>query len=192
MFEVTILYVRSCNSSLDNILPCFYMYLKFLWHILELRLLSFDCVSCLKLEWTTQFEVSSGRKVSVAVCATVLFLSHFGFTLIFFLIPGLNGQVFGDPEAADIVFTCGADLVAVGINVTHQVVMTGTFSVILCHLCRWSCNRTVSTIYLLHACMRISYAMLLNYPLIVLVNNMNTILQTIFLVVLCILQLSTQ
>ncbi|KAF3497242.1 hypothetical protein DY000_02058193 [Brassica cretica] len=27
-------------------------------------------------------------------------------------------------EAADIVFTCGADVIAVGINVTHQVIMT--------------------------------------------------------------------
>lgn len=34
-------------------------------------------------------------------------------------------QIFGDPEAADIVFTCGADVVAVGINVTHQVVLSG-------------------------------------------------------------------
>ncbi|CAN1146395.1 Probable uridine nucleosidase 2 [Linum perenne] len=33
-------------------------------------------------------------------------------------------QIFGDPEAADIVFTSGADVVAVGINVTHQVVLT--------------------------------------------------------------------
>ncbi|CAN0830426.1 Probable uridine nucleosidase 2 [Linum grandiflorum] len=32
--------------------------------------------------------------------------------------------IFGDPEAADIVFTSGADVVAVGINVTHQVVLT--------------------------------------------------------------------
>ncbi|RWW26963.1 hypothetical protein GW17_00008627 [Ensete ventricosum] len=34
--------------------------------------------------------------------------------------------IFGDPDAADIVFTCGADILAVGINVTHQVVLTGT------------------------------------------------------------------
>ncbi|XP_044466484.1 probable uridine nucleosidase 2 [Mangifera indica] len=38
--------------------------------------------------------------------------------------PAAEANVFGDPEAADIVFTCGADVVAVGINVTHQVVMT--------------------------------------------------------------------
>ncbi|KAF7151158.1 hypothetical protein RHSIM_Rhsim02G0168400 [Rhododendron simsii] len=37
--------------------------------------------------------------------------------------PGLD-QIFGDPDAADIVFTSGADVLAVGINVTHQVVMT--------------------------------------------------------------------
>ena len=39
----------------------------------------------------------------------------------------LDDQIFGDPDAADIVFTSGADVVAVGINVTHQVVFTGTF-----------------------------------------------------------------
>lgn len=37
-------------------------------------------------------------------------------------------QIFGDPDAADIVFTSGADVLAVGINVTHQVVLTGTVS----------------------------------------------------------------
>ncbi|KAK8345475.1 hypothetical protein V6Z12_A07G151300 [Gossypium hirsutum] len=30
-------------------------------------------------------------------------------------------MIFGDPDAADIVFTCGADVLAVGINVTHQI-----------------------------------------------------------------------
>lgn len=35
-------------------------------------------------------------------------------------------KIFGDPEAADIVFTSGADVLAVGINVTHQVILTGT------------------------------------------------------------------
>lgn len=38
-------------------------------------------------------------------------------------------QIFGDPEAADIVFTCGADILAVGLNVTHQVILKGN------HLC---------------------------------------------------------
>ncbi|BBH08653.1 uridine-ribohydrolase 2 [Prunus dulcis] len=32
--------------------------------------------------------------------------------------------IFGDPDAADIVFTSGADILGVGINVTHQVVLT--------------------------------------------------------------------
>ncbi|KAK9070911.1 hypothetical protein SSX86_009479 [Deinandra increscens subsp. villosa] len=31
--------------------------------------------------------------------------------------------IFGDPEAADIVFTSGADVLAVGLNVTHQVIL---------------------------------------------------------------------
>ncbi|XAR64534.1 Inosine nucleosidase [Bertholletia excelsa] len=38
--------------------------------------------------------------------------------------PASEANIFGDPEAADIVFTSGADVLAVGINVTHQVVMT--------------------------------------------------------------------
>lgn len=38
--------------------------------------------------------------------------------------PAAEANIFGDPEAADIVFTCGADVMAVGINVTHQVVLT--------------------------------------------------------------------
>ncbi|KAF2589360.1 hypothetical protein F2Q70_00042072 [Brassica cretica] len=41
--------------------------------------------------------------------------------------PASEANIFGDPEAADIVFTCGADIIAVGINVTHQVVMTGVY-----------------------------------------------------------------
>ncbi|EEF33298.1 inosine-uridine preferring nucleoside hydrolase, putative [Ricinus communis] len=32
--------------------------------------------------------------------------------------------ILGDPDAADIVFTSGADILAIGINVTHQVVLT--------------------------------------------------------------------
>lgn len=43
-------------------------------------------------------------------------------------------QIFGDPDAADIVFTSGADVLAVGINVTHQVVLTGTTLGNLCSL----------------------------------------------------------
>ncbi|XP_057871045.1 probable uridine nucleosidase 2 isoform X2 [Cryptomeria japonica] len=38
--------------------------------------------------------------------------------------PAAEANIFGDPEAADSVFTCGADIIVVGINVTHQVVMT--------------------------------------------------------------------
>ncbi|KAI7725692.1 hypothetical protein M8C21_018469 [Ambrosia artemisiifolia] len=38
--------------------------------------------------------------------------------------PASEANIFGDPEAADIVFTCGADLLAVGLNVTHQVILT--------------------------------------------------------------------
>nr|DAD43341.1 TPA_asm: hypothetical protein HUJ06_001571 [Nelumbo nucifera] len=38
--------------------------------------------------------------------------------------PAAEANIFGDPDSADIVFTSGADILAVGINVTHQVVMT--------------------------------------------------------------------
>ncbi|XP_039008988.1 probable uridine nucleosidase 2 isoform X2 [Hibiscus syriacus] len=38
--------------------------------------------------------------------------------------PAAEANIFGDPDAADIVFTSGADILAVGINVTHQVVLT--------------------------------------------------------------------
>jgi hypothetical protein len=41
------------------------------------------------------------------------------------LIGYVYWQIFGDPDAADIVFTCGADILAVGINITHQVVLSG-------------------------------------------------------------------
>ena len=34
-------------------------------------------------------------------------------------------QIYGDPEAADVVFTCGADITVVGINITTQLKLTG-------------------------------------------------------------------
>ncbi|URD84411.1 Inosine-uridine preferring nucleoside hydrolase [Musa troglodytarum] len=38
-----------------------------------------------------------------------------------------EANIYGDPEAADIVFTCGADITVVGINITTQVKFTGIF-----------------------------------------------------------------
>lgn len=38
--------------------------------------------------------------------------------------PAAEANIFGDPDAADVVFTSGANVLAVGINVTHQVVLT--------------------------------------------------------------------
>ncbi|CAL9107930.1 unnamed protein product [Musa textilis] len=38
--------------------------------------------------------------------------------------PAAEANIYGDPEAADIVFTSGADIVAVGINITTQVKFT--------------------------------------------------------------------
>ncbi|KAL9670769.1 hypothetical protein QQ045_008327 [Rhodiola kirilowii] len=40
--------------------------------------------------------------------------------------PAAEANIYGDPDAADIVFTSGADILAVGINVTHQVFLTDT------------------------------------------------------------------
>lgn len=34
-------------------------------------------------------------------------------------------QIYGDPEAADVVFTSGANIVVVGINITTQTKFTG-------------------------------------------------------------------
>lgn len=38
--------------------------------------------------------------------------------------PAAEANIFGDPEAADMVFTSGADVIVLGLNVTHQVVLT--------------------------------------------------------------------
>jgi uridine nucleosidase len=38
--------------------------------------------------------------------------------------PAAEANIHGDPEAADIVFTSGADIVVVGINITTQVCFT--------------------------------------------------------------------
>ncbi|KAJ0575503.1 putative inosine/uridine-preferring nucleoside hydrolase domain, ribonucleoside hydrolase [Helianthus annuus] len=38
--------------------------------------------------------------------------------------PASEANIYGDPEAADIVFTCEADVLAIGLNVTHQVILT--------------------------------------------------------------------
>ncbi|XP_052725470.1 probable uridine nucleosidase 2 isoform X2 [Vigna angularis] len=41
--------------------------------------------------------------------------------------PAAEANIFGDPDAADVVFTSGADILAVGINVTHQVILTRVY-----------------------------------------------------------------
>ncbi|KAF8724037.1 hypothetical protein HU200_021046 [Digitaria exilis] len=38
--------------------------------------------------------------------------------------PAAESNIFGDPDAADIIFTCGADVLAVGINITQQVILS--------------------------------------------------------------------
>lgn len=43
-------------------------------------------------------------------------------------------QIYGDPEAADVVFTSGANIVIIGINITTQVKLTGEVFFIKLHL----------------------------------------------------------
>ncbi|PKI32110.1 hypothetical protein CRG98_047501 [Punica granatum] len=38
--------------------------------------------------------------------------------------PAAEANIFGDPEAADVVFTSGADIAVVGINITTQIKLT--------------------------------------------------------------------
>ncbi|KAJ0262150.1 Uridine nucleosidase 1 [Hirschfeldia incana] len=38
--------------------------------------------------------------------------------------PAAEANIYGDPEAADVVFTCGADITVVGINITTQLQLT--------------------------------------------------------------------
>ena len=34
-------------------------------------------------------------------------------------------QIYNDPDAADLVFTCGRDIYVLGLNITMQVIFTG-------------------------------------------------------------------
>ncbi|GJP48863.1 hypothetical protein CLOM_g8141 [Closterium sp. NIES-68] len=38
--------------------------------------------------------------------------------------PAAEANIFGDPDAADAVFTCGAKCTVIGINITHQVTLS--------------------------------------------------------------------
>eukprot|EP00271_Cylindrocystis_brebissonii_P000709 TRINITY_DN10928_c0_g2_i1.p1 TRINITY_DN10928_c0_g2~~TRINITY_DN10928_c0_g2_i1.p1 ORF type:complete len:347 (-),score=50.62 TRINITY_DN10928_c0_g2_i1:578-1591(-) len=62
--------------------------------------------------------------------------------------PCTEANIYGDPDAADDVFTCGADIIAVGINITHQVFLTakeleelrdspGPYGVFLYNMCQY-------------------------------------------------------
>ncbi|XP_073117207.1 probable uridine nucleosidase 1 isoform X1 [Elaeis guineensis] len=62
--------------------------------------------------------------------------------------PAAEANIYGDPEAADIVFTCGADIVGVGINITTQVRFTdedlselrnskGRHAQFICNICKF-------------------------------------------------------
>ncbi|GAV66089.1 IU_nuc_hydro domain-containing protein/TFIID_20kDa domain-containing protein [Cephalotus follicularis] len=62
--------------------------------------------------------------------------------------PAAEANIYGDPDAADIVFTSGADIVVVGINITTQVLLTdadllewrqskGRHSLILSDMCKF-------------------------------------------------------
>ncbi|PON42846.1 Inosine/uridine-preferring nucleoside hydrolase [Parasponia andersonii] len=62
--------------------------------------------------------------------------------------PAAEANIYGDPEAADIVFTSGANIAVVGINITTQVKFTdtdlldlrqskGKYAQILCDMCKF-------------------------------------------------------
>jgi uridine nucleosidase len=62
--------------------------------------------------------------------------------------PAAEANIYGDPEAADIVFTCGANIDVVGINITTQVQLTdhdldelrksgGKHAQFLCDMCKF-------------------------------------------------------
>lgn len=53
-----------------------------------------------------------------------------------------NLQIYGDPEAADVVFTSGANIAVVGINITTQVKLTGGASFV------WSSFPPLSSLFL--------------------------------------------
>ncbi|GAA0186502.1 hydrolase [Lithospermum erythrorhizon] len=53
--------------------------------------------------------------------------------------PAAEANIFGDPDAADIVFTCGANVMAIGINITRQVILSGICFVILLIDCYSQC-----------------------------------------------------
>ncbi|CAA6660692.1 unnamed protein product [Spirodela intermedia] len=38
--------------------------------------------------------------------------------------PAAEANIYSDPEAADVVFTCGAEIAVVGINITTQLILT--------------------------------------------------------------------
>jgi uridine nucleosidase len=43
-------------------------------------------------------------------------------------------QMYADPEAADLVFTGGAETVVIGINLTTQIILTGKYACVISHL----------------------------------------------------------
>ncbi|KAF2307609.1 hypothetical protein P3X46_004178 [Hevea brasiliensis] len=62
--------------------------------------------------------------------------------------PAAEANIYGDPEAADVVFTSGANIAVVGINITTQVKFTdddllelrqskGKYAQILCDMCKF-------------------------------------------------------
>lgn len=62
--------------------------------------------------------------------------------------PAAEANIYGDPEAADILFTCGAEVTVVGINITTQITLTdadiselrsskGKHSELICDMCKF-------------------------------------------------------
>ncbi|KAF6171960.1 hypothetical protein GIB67_029378 [Kingdonia uniflora] len=62
--------------------------------------------------------------------------------------PAAEANIYGDPEAADVLFTCGANIAVVGINITTQVKLTdedltelressGRHAQFICDICKF-------------------------------------------------------
>ncbi|EPS62849.1 uridine nucleosidase 1, partial [Genlisea aurea] len=62
--------------------------------------------------------------------------------------PAAEANIYGDPEAADIVFTSGANIDVIGINITTQIKMTdahleeirrskGRYAQVICDMCKF-------------------------------------------------------
>ncbi|KAJ0569114.1 putative inosine/uridine-preferring nucleoside hydrolase domain, ribonucleoside hydrolase [Helianthus annuus] len=92
-----------------------------------------NALHLLEVAGRTYIPVAEGSHVSyVAIELDPAFTKNIGQIVLLggvFLVngnvnPASEANIYGDPEAADIVFTCEADVLAIALNVTHQVILT--------------------------------------------------------------------